>query len=102
MAGIDANPHLVAAVTLAGMLKGLAEAIDPGAPVTGNGYAGAGRAELPEDWRGAIERAATSDFLAAALGTRMRDVLVALKRAEWRRFAAEITPLERLAYGEAV
>lgn len=102
MAGIDANPHLVAAVTLAGMLKGIGEAIDPGAPVTGNGYAGTAGAELPEDWRGAIEWAATSDFLAAALGTRMRDVLVALKRAEWRRFAAEITPLERLAYGETV
>lgn len=102
MAGIDANPHLVAAVVLAGMRAGLAEGRDPGAPVVGNGYAGASGEGLPGDWRGAIERAATSTFLAEALGTRMRDVLVALKRAEWRRFAAEITPLERIAYGETV
>lgn len=102
MAGIDANPHLVAAVTLAAMLEGIAEASDPGAPVTGNGYAGAGSARLPEDWRAAIEGAAGADFLARALGPRLRDVFVALKRAEWRRFSAEITPLERIAYGETV
>lgn len=102
MAGIDAQPHLVAAVTIAGIRRGIARAIDPGAPITGNGYAGAASETLPRDWRGAIERAATSPFLADALGTRLRDVFVALKRAEWRRFAAEITALERIAYGETV
>ncbi len=102
VAGIDANPHLVAAATIAAMLEGIAGRSEPEPPVTGNGYAGTSDPALPDDWRAAIERAAESDFLAEALGRRMRDVFVALKRAEWRRFAAEITALERIAYTETV
>lgn len=102
VAGIDANPHLVAAVTVAAMLEGIAGRSEPEPPVTGNGYAGTSDPVLPDDWRAAIERAAESDFLAEALGRRMRDVFVALKRAEWRRFAAEVTALERIAYTETV
>jgi glutamine synthetase len=39
VAGADANPYLVAALVLAGMLRGMDAQSDPGPPVTGNGYA---------------------------------------------------------------
>jgi glutamine synthetase len=39
VAGADANPYLVTALVLAGMLRGIDAQSDPGPPVTGNGYA---------------------------------------------------------------
>jgi glutamine synthetase len=57
---------------------------------------------LPPDWRSAIETAARSTFLKEALGERLHHVLLALKHAEYRRFAAEVTALERTLYGEVV
>ncbi len=42
VAGADANPYLVAALVLGGMLRGLERATDPGPPVEGNGYAAGG------------------------------------------------------------
>ncbi len=70
VAGVDANPYLVAAVTLAGCLKGIAEKADPGAPVTGNGYEGrAGKPSgLPREWLTAIELCEASAFVKKALG----------------------------------
>ena len=101
-AGVDANPELVGAAVLAGMRRGVAGRIDPGPHVTGNGYAAPASEALPMDWRGAIETAAGSDFLAEALGPRMRDVFVALKRAEYRRFMAEVTEQDYRLYLETV
>jgi glutamine synthetase len=37
-----------------------------------------------------------------ALGERLHHVFLALKRAEYRRFASEVTALERTLYGEIV
>ena len=62
MAGADANPYLVAAVVLAGMLHGIERRIDPGPPVEGNGYAQAVAGDLPSHWPDALERAARSTF----------------------------------------
>ena len=54
VAGADANPYLVAAVVLAGMLEGIERGLDPGPAVEGNGYAQAGPGVLPMHWpRGA-------------------------------------------------
>ena len=39
VAGADANPYLVAALVLGGMLHGIERELDPGPPVAGNGYA---------------------------------------------------------------
>lgn len=103
VAGVDANPHLVAATVLAGMEKGLRDAADPGAPVTGNGYPPADPTALPPDWRSAIERASRSAFLRdEALGPTLHHVFLALKRAEYRRFAAAISPLEYRTHIETV
>ena len=74
--------------------------VAPGPETTA--YAEAGGDELPPDWRSAIEAATRSAFLREALGERLHHVFLALKRAEYRRFAAEITALERTLYGEVV
>ncbi|WP_439816575.1 glutamine synthetase family protein [Zavarzinia sp. CC-PAN008] len=105
MAGIDANPYLVGATVLAGMAHGIAGRLDPGAAVTGNAYdapAGEGDVPAPASWAEAIAAAARSDFLAEALGLRMRDVLVALKRAEHARFARAVSELDYALYLETV
>ncbi|MBD9375256.1 glutamine synthetase [Rhizobium sp. ARZ01] len=99
-AGIDTNPYLVGATVLAGMQRGIAAKADPGPETTA--YAESAGDILPPGWRSAIEKASTSSFLKDALGERMHFVFLALKRAEYRRFAAEITALERLLYGEIV
>ncbi|MGX5719185.1 glutamine synthetase family protein [Shinella zoogloeoides] len=99
-AGIDSNPYLVGATVLAGMRRGILAKADPGPETTA--YAEAGGDELSPDWRSAIEAATRSAFLKEALGERLHHVFLALKRAEYRRFAAEITALERALYGEVV
>jgi glutamine synthetase len=91
VAGADANPYLVAALVLAAMLKGIEERIDPGPPVTGNGYEQAPRGELPTHWQAALERAAGSSFLEQALGRGFLEVFLAVKRAECEKFGALVS-----------
>ena len=91
VAGADANPYLVAALVLAAMLKGIEERLDPGPPVTGNGYEQAPRGELPTHWQAALERAAGSTFLEEAFGRGFLDVFLAVKRAECEKFGALVS-----------
>jgi len=91
VAGADANPYLVAAVVLAGMLRGIERGIDPGPPVEGNGYEQARPGELPTHWPDALERAARSEFLADALGAEFLEVFLAVKRRECEKFGALVT-----------
>lgn len=94
IAGADANLYVAAATVLAGVEIGLREQLDPGPPVTGNGYAAAGPRELPQTWAEAIDRAAASPFLRDALGDGFLDILIAIKRQECARFSAEVTELD--------
>lgn len=109
IAGADANPYVAAAVVLAGVERGIAMGLDPGPPVTGNGYAAAAAAAaagvpldpqlaLPRTWQEAIDRAAGSAFLAEALGPEFLRVFLAIKRQECARFSAEVTELDRSWY----
>lgn len=99
MAGVDANPYLVGAVTLAGIRQGIAAGADPG-PATAH-YCDPDPDTLLPDWRDAIVTASRSAFLRDALGARLHHVFLALKRAEYRRFAAEITEAELARYLES-
>lgn len=109
IAGADANPYVAAAVVLAGVERGIAMGLDPGPPVTGNGYAAAAAdaasgtpidpaLALPRTWQEAIDRAAGSAFLAEALGPGFLKVFLAIKRQECARFSAEVTELDRSWY----
>jgi glutamine synthetase len=68
--------------------------LDPGAPVTGNGYELPADATLPLDWHAALARAADSSLLEGYLGAEFVRVFMALKRAECERFNAEPTALD--------
>jgi glutamine synthetase len=90
IAGADANPYLAAAAMLAGALHGIRSQLDPGPPVTGDGYAAMGPA-LPRHWAEAIGTCAGSAFMRDAFGDRFIDIYTAIKRTEQQRYAAEIT-----------
>ena len=91
VAGADANPYLVAALVLAGMLRGIERQLDPGPAVQGNGYAQALQGELPTQWHAALERAGASSFIREALGDGFVDVFLAIKRQECEKFGALVT-----------
>ncbi|WP_292230665.1 glutamine synthetase family protein, partial [Mesorhizobium sp.] len=97
--GVDANPYLVAATVLAGIVKGLDEGLDPGPETTGNGYEQPSeRSTMPADWRAAIEAARGSDFLKSALGPDLHRTFVAIKQAEYLRVARTVSELDYHLY----
>jgi glutamine synthetase len=97
IAGADANPYLVMAAILAGMLDGLEREAAPPAPVNINAYEEM-VPRLPDDMGTAIQMFERSDFVRRAFGVEYRSLLAHLKRAELREFEREITPLERMTY----
>lgn len=88
--GADANPYIVMATVLAGMLEGIERELEPSTPITGNGYEQI-PASLPRFWPEAIRRARASDFLRRRLGARFTEVYLTIKEAECDRFFAEIS-----------
>ncbi|QRG09645.1 glutamine synthetase [Xanthobacter dioxanivorans] len=102
VAGVDANPYLVAAVTLAGALDGMAHARDPGPPTVGNSYASGAAHDLPRSWLDAIDRFEQSAFSREVLGAPFHTGFVAIKRAEWLRMALEVSEAEWDLYGFTV
>ncbi|MHA6684889.1 glutamine synthetase family protein [Mesorhizobium sp. A556] len=97
--GVDANPYLVAATVLAGIVKGLDEGLDPGPETVGNGYEAAEtRTTMPVDWRAAIEAARASTFLKSALGEDLHRTFVAIKQSEYLRVARTVSELDYHLY----
>jgi glutamine synthetase len=97
LAGADANPYLVTAWVLAGMLHGLEHRLEPPAVLTGNAYRQEGDA-LPTNWPAAIDRFAASDFARAALGEKFTRLFTVVKRAEMQEFNSHVTALEIARY----
>ena len=87
--GADANPYLAAAAILAGIRHGIRGRLDPGAPVTGNGYAQATEF-LPTDWLTALRALEGSDWAREAFGTEFLKVYLAIKQVEYAQFMAEV------------
>lgn len=100
--GVDANPYLVAAVTLGGALDGIEAKADPGPAVIGNAYENAAPNTLPRSWVEAIDRLEHSAFARRILGPMLHQGFVAVKRAEVDRMAREVSEAEWALYGFAV
>ncbi len=100
--GADVNLYLAAAAVLAGALHGIAQQLEPGAPIEGNGYAQQAGAQawpaLPASWRDSIARAEDSTFLKDSFGAGFHKVWLAIKRQEQARWDAEVTPTDLLWY----
>ena len=94
--GADVNLYLAATAVLAGLIQGIEQQLDPGPPVQGNGYAV--QADLPATWGESIQRAASTPFLQSALGAGFHKVFLAIKRQEYARWNAEVTPTDLLWY----
>jgi glutamine synthetase len=97
LAGADANPYLVTAWVLAGMLHGLEARLEPPPVLTGNAYEQDGE-PLPMNGIAAIDRFAASAFARAAFGGRFVGLFSIVKRGEFEEFNSHVTPLEIARY----
>lgn len=96
VAGADANPYLVTAWILGGVLKGLAERREPPAPLEGNLYhasEGLGEA-LPRYWPAALDRFEASSFARELLSPELHRLYAMVKRHELDEFCLQVTPGE--------
>ena len=92
IAGADANPYLVTAAVLAGILSGLESKGDPGPPIVGNAYEQTAMREL--FWRDTINDFMASDFIKNQFGEDFRHIYGQQKLKEMRSFYKEVTTLE--------
>jgi glutamine synthetase len=85
---------------LGGILKGLAERVEPRAPLEGNVYR-SGRElgdALPRYWPAALDRFETSDFARGLLGAQLHRLFAMVKRHELDEFNRQPTPQEFALY----
>ncbi|MDC0948282.1 glutamine synthetase family protein [Gammaproteobacteria bacterium] len=93
VAGADANPYLVCAAVLAGMLDGLENESDPGAPIVGNAYQQVEPCLLP-DMRSALARFEHSSFIQRYFPQPLIDNLVVLGYHEIDLFERQVSSLD--------
>lgn len=97
LAGVDANPYLLAAVTLGAALDGIEAQQDAGA----EGQAG-DMPPLPASWGEAIAAFQSSEAMRKTLGPELHSGLAAIKAAEFDRLAKEVSDVEWRYYGFTV
>ncbi len=101
VSGADANPYLVLATILQGVIEGMESEVLPPPELVGNAYEEAtpNRGEgLPNSQIAALQAFQDSKFAKRALGQMMRDNLASIKRAEVDGFRNDISPLERRTF----
>ncbi|WP_064682028.1 glutamine synthetase family protein [Rhizobium bangladeshense] len=81
VAGADANPYLLLAAILGGMLNGLDRELDPGEETTPS-YTPANTTRLTHDFLSAVETFRTSPFIADIFGARYQALYGDTKRKE--------------------
>jgi len=96
IAGADANPYLVLAVILAGILHGMENKLMPDEPATG----GPPDADplLPGNWYEALRSFENSEFIGNSLGEDFREAFAEIKRMEQLEFSGAVTSLEYNSY----
>lgn len=92
IAGADANPYLVTAAVLAGILHGLDAKGDPGPAIVGNAYEQTEQRQL--FWRDTINDFLASNFIKDMFGAEFQHVFGQQKLKEMRSFYTEVTTLE--------
>lgn len=97
--GADANPYLAMAAVLAAMHHGIANRVDPGPAIVGNGYEQASDDyRLPNNWGSAIEALKGSALMRDYLGDRFVTQYCTVKEVEMARFMGEVTELDYAWY----
>ena len=93
VAGADANPYLVVAASLAGMVCGIEKGLQPPPALEGKAYDQL-PPSLPRYWPDALARFESSGFIRDYFGESFREVYAILKRQELDEFDRHVTPLE--------
>jgi glutamine synthetase len=93
VAGADANPYLVVAAVLAGMLHGLERQLTPTAEASGDVRGGADRA-IPFELGPALDRLAAAEILPRYIAPEMLALVVDQKRIEIARLTGTISRQE--------
>ena len=93
LAGMDCNPYLGIAASLACGLLGLREGIRPDPQFKGDAYAGEG--DIPRVLGSALDMFDAATDLHAILGEEFTRVYSIVKRAEYEEFLQVISPWER-------
>ena len=96
ISGADANPYLVLAAVLGGMMHGLET--QPPLPLPLDDPACTPATPLSADWTTAVERFAASDIAARIFGAEFRDVYAAVRRDEIAQLTTVISPVEYRYY----
>lgn len=95
VAGADAHPALALAALLAAVHHGIANQIDPGPAIVGDGYSQAeGGEKIPTNWFAATDRFADSAVLKDYLGERFVRMYATVKRTEQDRFQSVIPDID--------
>lgn len=103
VAGADANPYLLSAVVLAGMLHGIEKKLAAPEALTGNAYSQRSSApRLPTDWPTALAQFGASAVLRDFLGERFVQLYEVTRRGEMQDFMTRISPLDFAWYLEPV
>lgn len=97
VAGADANPYLLLAVLLAGVLEGLERREAPADPTEGNAYE-AKLAQLPGEWAAAISAFKAEPALSHHLNAQFCESFAAIKHQEFSRFAQRVSDFEVATY----
>jgi glutamine synthetase len=93
VAGADANPYLVMAGVLAGMLHGIECELTAPEPLEGNAYEQV-PPSLPRYWPNALQYFEESEHIPAYLGSDFQRVFAILKQQELDTFDSQVSPLE--------
>ncbi|MEP5765035.1 MAG: glutamine synthetase family protein [Halieaceae bacterium] len=99
VAGADANPYLLYATLLSAIIEGIAQQLDPGEPITGDGYEQATES-LPLYLPESIELFQNSDFITRNLGKELQRIYALSKLQENAEFRSRISELEYQSYLE--
>jgi len=103
VAGADANPYLLSAVVLAGMLHGIERKLVAPEALTGNAYTQRlSSPRLPTDWPTALARFGASSVLREYLGDRFVRLYELTRRGEMQDFTTRLSPLDFAWYLEPV
>ncbi|ARN73076.1 glutamine synthetase family protein [Oceanicoccus sagamiensis] len=96
VAGADANPYLMLAVILAGIIHGISNQLTAQPPINDNSQPP--EPSLPNNWHSALALFQHSDFIKQQLGTDFHRAFCAVKQAEQAEFARAISPFEYDSY----
>jgi glutamine synthetase len=93
LAGVDVNPYLAIAASLACGYLGMKEKIEPAAPLAGSAYEQPH--QLPRHLDDAVDRLLGCEPLAEVFGEHFLKAYAAIKKSEHREYLEVVSPWER-------